>query len=85
MSYVQVKQKYQITIPAILRNQLGIQEGDTLEASIDQGHIIFTPQEIIKKETKKSKFCSYLGAGKGLFSSPEEADKFIRKERELWD
>jgi len=85
MSYVQVKQKYQITIPAILRNQLGIHEGDTLDARIEQGHIVFTPQEIIKKETKKSKLSSYLGAGKGLFSSPEEANNFIRKERELWD
>lgn len=88
MPYVQVKQKYQVTIPAILRNQLGIHEGDTLEASVDNGHIIFTPQEIIKKGTKgkaKLNLSSYIGAGKGLFSSPEEADDFIRKERDLWD
>jgi len=37
MPYVQVKQKYQVTIPATLRNQLDIHEGDTLEASIDNG------------------------------------------------
>jgi len=88
MPYVQVKQKYQVTIPATLRNQLDIHEGDTLEASIDNGHIVFTPQEIIKKETTKkvdSSLSSYIGAGKGLFSSPKEADDFIRKERDLWD
>ena len=88
MPYVQVKQKYQVTIPAALRSQLDIHEGDTLEASIDNGHIIFTPQEIIKKETNgktESSLSSYIGAGKGLFSSPKEADDFIRKERDSWD
>lgn len=88
MPYVQVKQKYQITIPAMLRKKLGIHEGDTLEANIEDGHIVFTPQEIIKRGTKekvKSNLSSYIGAGKGLFSSAEEADEFIRKERDLWD
>jgi len=27
----------------------------------------------------------YIGAAKGLFSSPAEADAFIRRERDLWD
>jgi len=26
-----------------------------------------------------------LGAGKGSFASPEEADRFIREERNLWN
>ena len=88
MSYVQVKQKYQITIPAMLRKELEIHEGDTLEASIESGHIVFTPKEIITKKPQKktkSKLSSYIGSAKGLFSSAQEADEFIRKERELWD
>ena len=86
--YVQVKQKYQITIPAVLRNQLDIHEGDTLEASIEDGHIIFTPKELVTKVSTKqdqSNLTSYIGSGKGLFSSPEEADNFIRNERNLWE
>lgn len=28
---------------------------------------------------------SLIGKGKGLFATPEEADEYIRKEREAWD
>ncbi len=28
---------------------------------------------------------SYIGIGKGAFSSPEEADAFLRQERDAWD
>jgi len=29
--------------------------------------------------------CSLIGTGKGSFSSVEEADEFIRKERDRWE
>ncbi len=36
-------------------------------------------------EPKKSNLCSLFGAGKGSFSSPEEANDFIRRERDTWE
>jgi len=86
--YVQVKQKYQVTIPVILRKQLDINEGDTLEVSIKNWYILFTPKEIVNKRTSKpvkSNLSSYIGSEKGLFSSVEEVDNFIRNERNLWE
>lgn len=34
---------------------------------------------------KKSNLRNLLGAGKGSFSSPEEVDAFIRRERNTWE
>ncbi len=34
---------------------------------------------------KKVDYVSLIGSGKGAFSSPEEADRFIREERDAWD
>ena len=35
--------------------------------------------------TRKRPFKSFLGTGKGCYATPEEADAFIRRERESWD
>jgi len=43
---------------------------------------------ILLKESeslKKSSLCSLIGSGKGSFSSPEEVDTFIRRERDKWE
>jgi len=34
---------------------------------------------------KKVDYVSLIGSGKGVFSSPEEVDRFIREERDAWD
>jgi hypothetical protein len=34
---------------------------------------------------KKVDYVSLIGSGKGVFSSPEEVDLFIREERDAWD
>ncbi|MBM4035889.1 MAG: hypothetical protein FJ291_29470 [Planctomycetes bacterium] len=33
---------------------------------------------------KKRPLKSFLGAGKGCYATPEEADAFIRRERDAW-
>lgn len=38
-----------------------------------------------KKPSKKPNLCSFIGKGKGSFSSPREADQFIRAERNTWE
>lgn len=37
-----------------------------------------------QSEPKKTNLDSLFGAGKGGFSSPEEANDFIRRERDTW-
>jgi AbrB family looped-hinge helix DNA binding protein len=47
MALLKVQQKGQITIPARLRNQAGISEGDTVEASARKGKIVLTRKGVI--------------------------------------
>ena len=50
MSLVRIKDKYQITIPLELREKLGLEMGDFLEASIEDNKITFTPKKMVDRE-----------------------------------
>lgn len=50
MSIVNVKNKYQIVIPAKVRKAAGIEVGDFLEAEFEKGRITLTPQAIIDRK-----------------------------------
>ena len=42
------------------------------------------PRQAAQKD-KVSRIRSYAGIAKGVYASAEEADKFIRKERDSWE
>ncbi len=42
-------------------------------------------QKQITTEKPVTNYAAFFGAGKGVFASPEEADRFIREERDAWD
>jgi AbrB family looped-hinge helix DNA binding protein len=44
MDIVTVKTKFQIVIPQRIRRQTGVDIGDLLEASVENGKITFTPK-----------------------------------------
>ncbi|HZA25269.1 MAG TPA: AbrB/MazE/SpoVT family DNA-binding domain-containing protein [Dehalococcoidia bacterium] len=46
--FIRIRDKGQVTLPLEARKQLGLQEGDLLEASIDQGRL-----ELVVRSTKK--------------------------------
>jgi len=50
MPHVQVKQKYQVTIPYDIRQRVNIHEGDMLEVKEFQGMIVFIPKIIVYKD-----------------------------------
>ena len=50
MELVTVKTKYQVTIPRKLREELGIDTGDLLEAEVQDGKIVLTPKEVIDRD-----------------------------------
>lgn len=91
MPYVQVKQKYQITIPASIRKKMKLHEGDTLEVKEEKGILIFTPQDVIKLSRdsvqKESPLLAMVGSnkGSGLYSSADEVDEYIDNLREEWN
>lgn len=89
MPYVQVKQKYQVTIPAAIRKKIAINEGDMLEAVEKDGLIVLIPKLLMRKNTtEKSKpsLLSLAGAneGSGLYESAQEIDDTIAKLRNEW-
>jgi AbrB family looped-hinge helix DNA binding protein len=86
--HVRMKEKGQVTIPANLRAQIHAETGDVFEAVIDDGNIILRPQIISERGHAKLKgvdIGKWVGAGKGLFQTPQEAQAFIRAERERWE
>ena len=92
MPYVKVKQKYQVTIPVSVREEINLHEGDTLEAKVEDGHIVLIPQQMMAREAgrksaskkDRSSLASYIGAAKGLYNSPQDVDDYIRNLRGEW-
>ena len=46
---VTVKPKFQVTIPAKLRERVDLHEGDLMEASVVDGGILFSPKEVVDR------------------------------------
>jgi AbrB family looped-hinge helix DNA binding protein len=92
MSIVKLKEKGQVTIPASVREQISAHKGDVFEVAVSNGNIVLKPLDIVtRKKAPAAKHKSgvdistWIGAGKGLFHSPEEAADFIARERASWD
>lgn len=51
MSLVTVKDKFQVTIPAKLRDELGLEVGDMLEATIEGDRIVLRPKAVVDRVT----------------------------------
>jgi len=89
--YVRVKQKFQVTIPAAIRDKIDLHEGDTLEAIEQDGKIVLVPQEITdrkqRRHQKKISLLSLLGSneGSGLYTSDKNADEYLRNLRDEWN
>ena len=49
MALVTVKNKFQIVIPQSIREEVHIDVGDLLEASVENGKITFTPKSVIDR------------------------------------
>ena len=92
MSRVKLKEKGQVTIPASVREQISAHTGDMFEVAVANGSIVLKPLDVVarkKASTPKHKgavdISKWIGAGKGLFQSPEDAADFIARERASWD
>jgi AbrB family looped-hinge helix DNA binding protein len=92
MSFVKLKEKGQVTIPASVREQLSAHTGDIFEVAVSEGNIVLKPKEVVARKDKPQKttkkgidISSWIGSGKGMFQSPEDVDAFIKRERAAWD
>ena len=51
MTLVRVKRKHQVTIPAKVRDELQLEEGDLLEVQVQGNRIVLTPQVVLDRAT----------------------------------
>lgn len=72
MPIVTVKNKYQVVIPQLLREQVGVQVGDLLEAQVDKGKIVFTPKSIVDRAVAEGLDDVKKGRTLGPFASPDD-------------
>ncbi len=49
MAIVKVRDRAQITLPADIRDELGIEEGDFLEAVVEDRRVVLVPQKLVPK------------------------------------
>jgi AbrB family looped-hinge helix DNA binding protein len=72
VSLVTVKNKYQVVIPAKVRQQAGIHVGDLLEAKAQKGKIVFIPKTVVDREVAEGLEDIRKGRTYGPYSSAEE-------------
>lgn len=86
MPLVKVKERFQVTIPNSLRESIGLEVGDILEASIENEKIVLIPKTVVDKATVDAKIKEGLKAveeGKltPAFSSMKEYQKYKAKNK----
>ncbi len=52
MVLVRIKQKYQVTIPAELRERLSLELGELLEAGVEGNKITLTPKKLVDRDSE---------------------------------
>ena len=61
MPLVTVKEKFQVTIPTKVRDQIAIHIGDILEATVEEGSIVLRPKAVVDRAVLRE------GGPRGLF------------------
>jgi AbrB family looped-hinge helix DNA binding protein len=77
MALVTVKDKFQVTIPSRVRDQLPVAVGDVLEATVEAGVIVLRPKAVVDRAVVAERVERLLASAA---RSPEDA---ARSEDEL--
>ena len=82
---VKVKEKYQVTLPASVRQKAGVAVGDLLEAQVQGKKITLTPKVVVDRELIERRLAEGLddikrGRVYGPFSSAKEVIRSLHRE-----
>ena len=80
MAVVTVSPKYHVTIPQRLREKIGLQAGDLLEAKIESGKITLTRRLAIPPGVEESLADFHAGRTYGPFRTAGEAVASMKRE-----
>ncbi len=73
MDIVAVKTKFQIVIPQHIREQLPVEIGDLLEASVEDGKITFTPKSLVDRHLAEGLEDAKRGRTHGPYANARDA------------
>ena len=62
MPFVTVKPKFQVTIPAKLRRDIDLHEGDIMEATLVDDGILFRPKEVVDRNAAADRIAASFAA-----------------------
>ena len=62
MPFVTVKPKFQVTIPAKLRRDIDLREGDIMEATLVDDGILFRPKEVVDRNAAADRIAANFAA-----------------------
>lgn len=78
MSLVKVKEKYQVTLPAAIRQKAGLVVGDLLEIEVKGNKITLTPKSVIDREIALALADYEKGRFIGPFKTAKTAVRALR-------
>ncbi len=73
---------------AAIRKTVTIQPGGTIEIrspELPEGGTAEVIVLVERQETKPRRLMDFFGTARGGFSSPDEVDDYIRRERDSWE
>lgn len=70
-----------VALPLEALERLGLKPGDELLVEVHGNLVAMRPRPASLSE---SNVTDYFGAAKGVFSTPEAVDAFVRAERDRW-
>jgi AbrB family looped-hinge helix DNA binding protein len=86
MALVKIKEKYQVTLPAAVREKAGLEVGDLLEAKVVGKTITLTPKTVLDrelaqalKEIDEGKTYGPFNSAKGLIRSLNRQARTLKK------
>ncbi|MGH2598018.1 MAG: hypothetical protein ACRDJ9_01370 [Dehalococcoidia bacterium] len=71
----EVRRRVLIELGGVIRIQ-----SDELPAGAEADVVVY-----IRSQTQPGRYASLFGSGRGAFRSPDEADAFLRRERDAWE
>lgn len=80
MALVKIKEKYQVTLPAALREKAGLEVGDLLDAKVEGKKITLTPKSVLDRELAQALKEIEQGKTFGPFSSAKDLIRSLHRE-----
>jgi AbrB family looped-hinge helix DNA binding protein len=80
MALVKIKEKYQVTLPAALREKAGLEVGDLLDARVEGKKITLTPKSVLDRELVQALKEIEQGKTFGPFSSAKDLIRSLNRE-----